>query len=126
MTTGLDFSSEQGLLQQAPLPSSKPALPFANALILNSAANKTVFPNQFWRIAPGKRQTLSKPAPTHAAAFVHTHPLRGGDLDLTSSSQGWRVSQRASSSPSWVLEPLLSGSWAGAEPQAIRVKELLK
>lgn len=78
MTKGLDFYSEQGLLQQAPPPSSKPALPFAKALILHSAANEKVFPNQFWRTVPGKRQTPSKPAPAHAAAFVHTHPLQGG------------------------------------------------
>lgn len=78
MTKGLDFYSEQGLLEQALLTSSKPAFPFAHALILNSGAKEKVFPNQFWHMAAGKHQPPSEPVPTHAAAPVHTHTLQEG------------------------------------------------
>lgn len=56
MTKALDFYSEQGLLEQALLASSKPAFPFAHDLILNSGASKKVFPNQLWHMAAGKHQ----------------------------------------------------------------------
>lgn len=76
MTNGLDLYSEQGLLEQALLASSKPAFPFAHDLILQSGADKKVFPNQFWHMAAGKHQPLSKSAST--ATPVHMHPLQEG------------------------------------------------
>lgn len=75
---GTDFYPEQGLLEQALLAPSKPAFPFAHDLILNSDANKKVFPNQFWHMAAGKHQPPSEPAPTHTAAPVHMQPLQEG------------------------------------------------
>lgn len=78
MTKTLDFYPGQGLLEQALLASSKPALPFAHDLILNSGASKKVFPNQSWHMAAGKNQPPSEPAPMQAAAPVHTHPLQEG------------------------------------------------
>lgn len=85
MTKGLDLHSEQDLLEQALLASSKPAFPFAHDLILHSDANKKLFPNQFWHLAAGKHQPQSEPAPMHTAAPVHMHPLQEG-FSLTSHS----------------------------------------
>lgn len=68
----------QFLLQQTPLPSSKPALPFANAFIFNSAANEKVFPQLI--LAHGSWQVPdTEQARPHARSSICTHaPLARG------------------------------------------------
>lgn len=101
MTKGLDFYTEQSLLQQSP----DPALPFTDALSLSSAAKEKLLPKPFWHVAPGKQQTLSKPPGTTTAAFGHTTPTSAWGLIPHIQLQGRRVSQKGPTSPSWVGQP---------------------
>lgn len=78
MTKGLDFYSEQGLLKQAPLPPSKLAFPFANALILNSAANEKVFSQPILARDSWQAPDTEQASPRTRSSICTQAPVAGG------------------------------------------------